>query len=1061
MKLNLNFASFITAAVMVLLLCSHAEAQRKISGKVTSSTDNQPVVGATIKIKNTNTGTVAGPDGSFSLNVKSNKDVLVVSFIGFKTQEILVGNASTINVSLEEAASSLNEIVVTGYTTQKKKDITGAVSIVNVKDLTSTPTGGVDQMLQGRVAGLTVITSGQPGAGSNIRLRGIASFGDATPLYIIDGVPGDINNLNVNDIESIQVLKDAGAAAIYGVRASTGVIIVTTKKGKSGRAVITYDGYYGTQRPLKRGFNILNPQEQADLTWLALKNSGQVGANGNPSSPQYGNGPTPVLPDYILPSGAKEGDPSVNPALYNIDFSKPLYQIVRANKVGTDWFHEIFQPAPIQSHTLSASGGSDKGQYLFSLGYFNQQGTLIGTYLKRYSVRANTEFNIKNHIRVGENLQIYYKNNPQIGNQSEGNEISQTYRMQAIVPVYDIKGNFAGARGAGLGNGSNPVARRIRAKDDRGNTWNIFGNVFAEVDFLKYFTARTSFGGTLNNYYYYFYGFRTYENAENNGSNSFSENAGYNSSYTWTNTLTFNKTFLDKHSVKLLLGSEAINNYGRQVGGSRINYFTDDPSYRVLSNGSPTGQTNYSFAYNSSNYAVFGRLDYGFNDKYLLSGTVRRDGSSKFGPQNRYGYFPAVSAAWRISKEGFMRSISWITDLKIRGSWGKLGNDRIDPNNQFTLFGGGPGDAYYDITGSSTSAVQGFRPTRIGNPKGRWQGDVASNVGVDALLFNGELEVTADFYQKKIDGLLFPLILPATVGGASSPFVNVGNIENKGLDLLIDKKGRLANGLRYDVGLTLTTYDNKITKITDDAQFFTSGGSRIGDFVRNQVGHPASAFYGYKVIGLFQSTDDVSKSPTQNGAAPGRFKYQDTNGDGKITADDRTFIGNPNPKFTYGLNVGLSYKNFDLTAFFYGSYGNDVVNYVRWWTDFFPSFQGGKSKDALYNSWTPQRPNAKVPIVENVSNFSNNGVVNSYYIENGSYFRCKSLILGYTIPASKLQRLGIDRLRVYLQSANLFTITKYTGLDPELAGSNSAFGIDYGNYPDNQKQYILGVNLSF
>lgn len=1058
------------AATCLLLFTNVLFAQKTVTGKITDESDQQPVVGATVAVRGTNIATQTDVTGNFSISIPAGRNTLLISSVGYTPQELNVASLNTVSLSLKIATSNLNEVVVTGYGSQRKKDITGSVAVVSVKDLKAVPAGSPEQMLQGRASGVNIITSGQPGSGSNIRIRGITSFGNTDPLVIVDGVQASLTNINVNDIESMQVLKDAGAASIYGVRGANGVIVVTTKKGRAGKATITYDAYYGTQRPLKKGFPTLNPQEMADLTWLAYRNSGQIDTlTLNPSHPQYGKGATPVLPDYILPSGAFEGDPAVDPAKYNIDFTKPAYQIVKANKQGTDWFHELFKPAPIQSHTVTASGGSEKSTYLFSLGYFNQQGTLLNTYLKRYSARMNTQFNVKNNIRFGENFYFFNRDNPQIGNQSEGNEIVASYRLNTIIPVYDIKGNYAGTAGARLGQSSNPVAQRIRSKDNKGNQWDVQGNVFAEVDFLKNFTARTSFGGTLNLGYYYFFGYRTYELAENVGQNSYSENSYYNRNWTWTNSITYANVFAQKHNVKLFAATEAIDNYGRNVGGNRVDLFSSDPNFRNLSNGSPTGQDNYSGAYQNSLFSLMGRLDYSYDDKYLLSATVRRDGSSVFGPEKRFGVFPAVTLGWRISNEEFMKGISWINDLKIRGGYGVLGSQaNVNANNAFTLYGGGPSDAYYDIGGSNTGATRGFRSSSIGNPATGWEKNKITNIGFDATLFNNKFDISVEWYKKTIEGLLFGQPLPATAGGAGRPTINIGNVENSGIDLNANYRGKVNRDFSFDIGVIFTSYKSNITNIPGG--YFGAGGTRIGDFARNQVGQPIAAFFGYKVLGLFQSADDVSKSPTQDAAAPGRFKYQDINGDGKISDDDRTFYGNPNPDFTYGLNLGATYKNFDFSAFFYGSQGNDVVNYVRWWNDFFPSFQGGKSKDALYNSWTPTRTGAKTPIAENVSNFSNNGVPNSYYLEDGSYLKCKSIILGYTIPANILNRYGINKLRLYFQVANLFMITKYTGLDPELSGayddqtgraSNKAFGIDYGNYPNNQKNYNFGINVTF
>lgn len=1056
-KINLLVRSYLLALFLVFF-SFNVFAQKAITGKVTNKANGLPIVGATIQVKGTTTVSLTNNEGIFSVNAGP-KAVLTVSVVGFESVEQAVAGKSEFIFALTETTSQLNEILVTGYSSQRKKDITGSVSVVNVKDLKAVPAGSPAQMLQGRASGLNVITSGQPGSGSNIRIRGITSFGNVDPLVIVDGVQGSLTNLNVSDIESIQVLKDAGAASIYGVRGSNGVIVVTTKKGKSGRASVTYDAYIGTQKPASGNpFNLLNTQGMADLTWLAFKNSGQPTTHA-----QYGSGASPVIPDYIINgpnSGVSGAISAADLAKYNItDFSKGIYRITAANKTGTDWFHEIFRPAAIQSHTITASGGNDKNTYLFSMNYFNQQGTLMGTYLKRYSARINTTFNIKNNIRVGENLYIYNRTNPQIPNQSEGNAISMTYREQPIIPVFDINGGFAGTAAKGLGNAQNPVANQMRTFENKGNSWNIEGNIFAEVDFLKHITARTAFGGTMGNFYYYNYGFRTYENAENNASNSFSENAGYDRQWTWTNTIKYSNVFAGKHAVTALAGVEALEAYGRGVGGSTLGYFTDNPNFRTLSTGS-SGFTNYSYAYQNSLYSLFGKVDYAFNDKYLFSATVRRDGSSRFGADKRYGIFPSFAAGWRISRENFMKDVKWIDDLKLRGSWGVLGNQtNVDPSNAFSQFGGRPGNSYYDINGTSTSSVQGFYATRIGNPKTGWEEDILTNFGIDAQLFNNKIDLSAEYYQKKINGLLFPDQAPATVGGAALPNVNIGDIQNKGVDASVTYHGAPNKDLKYDVGVIFTTYRSNITSIPGD--YFEAGGSRIGNFVRNRVGHPIGSFFGYEVVGLFQDAADVSKSPVQAGAKPGRFKYKDANGDGKISDVDRVYFGNPNPKYTLGLNLNVSYKDFDFSTFLYGSFGNDVINYVRYWTDFYPSFLGVKSLDALNKSWLPTRTNTNVPIAENDASFSTNQVPNSYYKENGSYLRMKSFIVGYTMPANQLKKWGIEKLRLYVQAANLFTITKYTGLDPELSGSNAAFGIDYGNYPNNQKNFNVGVNVTF
>jgi TonB-dependent starch-binding outer membrane protein SusC len=1070
-------------AIALLLPATTVLAQQKtITGKVTDS-NNQPVSGATVALKGTNVAAQTNAEGLFSIPVPSNSAVLVVSSVGYESREMPVGTNLNLTVSLKTATSNLNEVVITGYTAQRKKDITGSVAVVEVDNMRQIPTGTPEKALQGQAAGVTVVTSGMPGGNSNIRVRGITSVGATDPLVIIDGTQANMHDLNVNDIESIQVLKDAGAAAIYGVRGSNGVIVITTKRGRSGKARITYDGYYGTQRPLKDGFNIANTQETANAIQQSYINSGLT-----PGHKQLGSGTTPVIPDYITPTAAMEGDPRTNPANYKLYDN----QITRTNKQGTDWFHEIFKPAPITSHNVSVASGSDRSTFFFSLGYFDQEGTLIETYLKRYSARINTTFNLGNKVRIGENAYVFYRSNPGLpnANQNEGNPISHSYRQSPLIPVYDIKGNFAGTGSQGLGNAQNPVANLKRIADNKDNDWQVIGNAFAEVDILKHFTARTSFGGTIDNHFWTTFGYTPYENAENNKNpNSFRESYNYASSWTWTNTLTYNAQ-IGSHNIKALIGTEAINNYQRGFYGLRTSYpltnagnLTVDPALWTLLFGPPSGQVTGNLNINggtaidgrnpptpvqTSLYSQFGRVDYNFADKYLVSGTLRRDGSSVFDESKRWGIFPSVTAGWRISSESFFGTVRWINELKLRGGWGKLGSiSNINPTNAFDLYSQAAANSYYDINGTNNSSVLGIYASQNGNRETTWEEDIITNIGFDAMVLDNKLSLSFEWYKKAISGLLFRPLAPATGGGATPAFVNAGNIQNTGVDIAATYHGS-AGELKFDVTGTFTSYKNEVKSLPQGIKYYdqeSAGSNRIGSFSRIQPGYALGSFYGYQVVGLFQSADDVNKSPTQEAAAPGRLKYLDANGDGKINADDRTFFGNPNPKFTTGLNIEASFKNFDFSTFLYASVGNDVINYVRYWTEFPQVFDGAVAKSAVYNSWRPDRTNGTVPILERSANFSNTTQFTSYFMENGSFLRCKSMVLGYSIPASKFKKVGITRLRFYVQAANLFTITKYTGLDPELTGAdfrdNTNFGIDLGNFPSNQKNYLVGVNLSF
>jgi TonB-linked SusC/RagA family outer membrane protein len=540
----------------------------------------------------------------------------------------------------------------------------------------------------------------------------------------------------------------------------------------------------------------------------------------------------------------------------------------------------------------------------------------------------------------------------------------------------------------------------------------------------------------------------------------YNENSMYNSSWIWTNTLTYTREF-GKHNLKLLGGSEAIKNYGRAVGGSSSGFFSTDPDYLILNNGT-SAVTNYSSAYSNKLFSLFGRLDYSFDSKYLFSATVRRDGSSSFGPDKTYGVFPSFSGGWRISQENFMKDLGWLDDMKIRGSWGKLGSqNNVSPTNAFTLFNSDFGNSYYDINGTGTIR-QGFYQSSIGNANTSWEQDVITNVGLDLTVLNHKIDLSVEWYNKSIDGLLFPQPLPATTGGAAPPVINIGDIRNRGWDIAATYHGTVSKDFHFNVGLNVTTYKNLIVRVPDPGYF------DVG-IARNQTGHPVSAFFGYDVIGFFKDDDDVAKSPVQQEAAPGRFKYRDVNGDGQITPDDRTFFGNPNPKFTYGVNLNASYKNFDFAMVLYGSQGNDVFNTLSYQLGKWDSYMAALSNDLLFDSWTPQNLNPKTPIAENASTFSTDGSV-SFYKENGSFLKCRSMILGYTIDPSFLNKLSIKKVRVYFQVANLFTITKYSGLDPELSSGfstlnstqqSAAFGIDNSNYPNNFRNYIFGLSLSF
>ena len=1065
-------------------------AQKTVTGKVLSSKDNVPLQSATIKVKGTALATLTDADGNFTITLPAGKSALIVSSVGYANTQVDASSGS-VSVSLAESTSSLDEIVVTGYTSQKKKDITGAVAVVDVGEAKKIPSTSSEQLLQGQAAGVTVINSGAPGAASTIFIRGISNFGHTQPLYVVDGVQvGDMSTVNPNDIASISVLKDAGAAAIYGISGGNGVVVVTTKKGRVGKPTISYDAYFGTQRPLSGNvWNLASPAQQSELAYRANDAGTEaLYPDGAGTVPIYGYHGSVAAGNFG--AAGVTNDPAIE-KYYHFDAANPgndflVQKFATGN--GTDWFHEVFKPAFEQMQTLTASGGSDKSSYLFSVGYLNQKGTLLNNYEKRYQARLNTNFSVKDHIRVGESGFITYRENNGGYNgsqQQEGGTISYTYREPRVIPVYDIAGNYGGGydgpTGEPLGNGSNPYALLARSATSYAHFVTVQGNIFAEADISKYVTLHTSIGGNLYNQYYWGIGYNEYENYETHGgSNSENENDQISSNYNWTNTINYRETF-GKHNIQVLGGYELKGTSGRELHASAINFFSLDPNFVQLQFGDASTTPPTSYIYQpTTTKSYFGRLDYAYNDKYILGATIRRDGYSIFYPgdtsvsNQQFGTFAAVSLGWRLSEENFIKNISWINNLMIRGSYGEAGNNgNITGNNAYTTYAQGFGASYYGIAGNANSVTQGFYQNQLGNQKVTWETDKITNIGIDATLFKN-FEFTVEGYKKVISGLLFTLPLPATVGGAAAPVVNVGDVQNKGLDISAGYHAKVGRDFTFGITANVTTYQSKITSIPSPG-YFDFGYSRDNDIVRNQVGHPIGAFFGYQTIGIYQSDADAAKGATYAGAKAGSFIYKDVNNDGVIDANDRTFIGNPNPDFTYGVNITAGYKGFDFSLVLYGSQGNKDFNYVKYWTDFYSTFQGAKSLDlynnaAIVKNGVVTNPGATLPAASFAQAFGSS-TVSSFYVENGSFLKCRVAQLGYTIEPKMLKTVGVDKLHFYIQATNLFTITKYSGLDPELVPSlnvngngvnqSAAFGIDYGAYPNNQKQYIVGVNLTF
>jgi TonB-linked SusC/RagA family outer membrane protein len=1075
-------------ALMALLVASIALGQeRVVSGTVTDE-DGASMPGVNVLIKGTNVGTATDANGQFRLSVPSDQTVLVISFIGYQSSELTVGSQSTINVTLAADVTSLDEIIVTGYAVENRRDVTGAVSTVKTAQLVAVPTGNIEQALQGRVSGVTVITNGQPGTSSVVRLRGFGSVGGNEPLYVVDGVPvTSVDFLNPLDIETTTVLKDAASASVYGARAAGGVIVYTTKRGKkSGKMSVSYDGLYGVTVPGKVD-NILNPQEQADWTWEALRNTGAQ-TNTAPvfKHDQYGTATSPVLPDWLMVGSATGVVGNIDLAgertRYNTDPTKGAYYLVMpANKAGTNWYDEITQVAPIHRHTLGFSGGNESSTYYMSLGMQDQDGTLLEQNATRYTMRLNSDHTLFNKLKIGQNLQATYISNRGIvggnggrGASNEENVFLSAFRMPAIIPVRDAFGGYSGTAAKGLNNPRNPVAERERSADNGGYAMGMFGNVFAELEVMPGLTLRSTIGGTLASGYFISFNKPSYENSEN-GNNFITYNENSNASHQWTftNTARYQKKF-GIHALDILAGYESLKtNSGRSISGSGQNPFSPDPNYISLSTtSSRVVNSGYSAGFKMA--SVFGTVRYTLMDKYTIGGVLRRDGSSKFGANNRYGVFPAISASWRISDEAFMQSVPFISDLKIRGGWGQMGNsNNVVATNNFSLYQSNLGQAFYDLGGTNGAPQEGFFRSQLGNPDAKWETSITSNIGIDAIFMDGKFELVFDFWKKDTEDLLYQLETPAVVGPvANDPSVNIAKMSNKGLDIMLINRGDITSDLKYEATFTGSFLKNEIVSIAPDVPYFESGGTRIGNAIRNQVGGPISSFFGYKVIGLFQNAAEVAAAPAQEGKGVGRFRYEDTNGrgadgkltgvpDGKIDVDDRTYIGDPVPAFTGGINLQLNYKQFELVAFLYTSLGFENYNFSRWFTDFYPSFTGAAYGERVRESFTFENGGNTTPIFENISNTSTNNGHSTYYIEKGNYARLTNLQLAYKLPATVLSRWGVERAKIYLQGTNLITMSKYSGLDPGVGGNaDTTLGLDFGTPPVN-KGFNIGLSLGF
>jgi TonB-linked SusC/RagA family outer membrane protein len=1060
-----------------------------LKGKITNE-KGEPVVGASILLSGADKGTSAGLTGEFQLvGIKPGKYVLQVSAVGYQNivRNITVaeGQAQVMDFQLRSGGNALNEVVVTGYSRQSKRDVTGAASTVSADVIEQTPVTTVESALEGRVAGVTVDGQGGPGNTQTIRIRGVGTLGNNDPLYVIDGVQirmggsptsaanGSQNVSNLLDpgeIESITILKDPSLIALYGSEGSNGVIVITTKTGKVGAPRFDYNSYVGRQDP-RHLPSTITPQQQANALYQSFKNQGAMFADYTMYDTSSGSA---ALPYWIIEGatpniGVAENSPLAAANLYNYQ----NYRILKANQSGTNWWRTLFQPSMTQNHQMTISGGTDKSTYAIGMGYNDDQGTLHNSYFQRYSLRINTQFKLKPWLRVGENVEMSYASQSSL-TRGATNTIFELYALSPLLPKYDIAGELAGTNKAlVLGNTGNPYTNQVLSKGAKSYSQSILGTAYVEAEPIRglIYTNQIGFQYFPNEYRYYTP--IEYQEPIPAPTNLLTEGGSYSTDWRWLNKVTYSFSVAGIHKFTAFAGYEARAYAARSYYGTTGNIGFPSAGTIYLSNGNTGTGSNYIPAVGGggdieSNVSYFANATYSLKDRYLATATFRRDGSSKFGPDNRYGNFGAASLGWRISEENFMKTITWINDLKLRASYGSTGNNEIGTGQYLATLNSGPfGD--YDLGGTNITSLAGYYPYRLGNPHLHWESNISTNLGFDAALFNNKLTASFNWFNKETKGLLFAPTTSGTAGSALSPVENIMNFTNKGVELEMGYNSRIGD-LRFDMSFNISTYRNRVNYIDGQDSAFIQGGQFGSNgaiyLTRSMVGKPVSSFYGYVYQDLIRNQAELNAAPDEstlgitksNGL--GHMLFKDLNKDGVINLQDQTFLGNPNPKFTYGYNLDLFYKNFDLGILLQGVYGNKIFNYARTLSEMpngAVAGQGGLFPAAL-NTWSPSNPNAKLPIYTQDLSAVGDLQPSSFFVESGSYMRVKQMQLGYTIPHLK----GIRRLRIYVQAYNLLTFTHYSGLDPEVNdGSPQDLGIDYGTAYPMSKKYLLGINLGF
>ena len=1024
--------------VVLMLSSSLIFAQNNISGSVSDESGN-PVPGATVVVEGTNTGVVTDFDGNYQINA-STGDQLTFSSLGFASQTITVGNQSQINVTLMSSVDILDEVVVSGYQTQQRRSLSGAIGTVDTDEAFKTQVTNAAEALQGRVAGVQVTSGGGPGAAPVIRIRGYSTTNDNSPLYVIDGIqttdPNVMRDINPRDIENISVLKD-GAAAIYGARASNGVIVVTTKKGSyNSKNTLEIDATYGISE-VTRYPDMLNVQQHADMTWQSILNDGNT-----PSHPQYGSGPTPSVPIFLnvpIPSGAEyEGaGAKVAPG-------------------GTDWFDEIFDPAEVTNVSVSASGGGEEGRYHLSANYLNQEGVIIHTGYERASTRLNSEFKIGDKLTISENLNVTYDKELT----TSGNPIQNAAFSSPLVPVRDTNGNFAGSysNSARVGIANNPVADLYRGKDDYNKNLRVIGDISMKWQITPELLFKSSAGITMRDLNGRYFTALNPEHGEAISNNTLSEQSFRQDSWVVTNFLNYKNSFGD-HTLDLLVGTESTKNNYKGFGALRTNYLFEDPSFYLLSNGSGVPVISGASASSNSIFSLLATANWSYGGKYFATATVRKDDTSRFAKATSDAIFPSGSIAWLVSNEDWFDSSVFDT-LKIRASYGELGNQEIgisnaDINistiNEFT-------GAY--AFGGSGSATAGAVIASKGNPLLTWETMTSKNFAIDAGFFDNKMTVTLDVFENVTDGLVAQDTqkISTTAIDASAPFTNLGSMKSSGFDLSLNYTDVTSSGLTYSISANATKAVNEVTELISEA--YSGSSQRIGTMTRTSVGEPISYFYGRKVLGIFQNDAEVAAHATQDGAGPGRFKYEDINGDGVINDSDRTKIGDPHPDLIFGVNMNFAYKSWDMSMFWNGSLGNDIFDYTALYYET-PYFFNGNRSTRVLDSWSPTNTGAELPALSETTLNSEFSTANSFFVRDGSYVRLRSLQIGYTLPDTIASKLGASSARVYYNGTNLLTLTDFTGLDPEVPrGGALDIGVYSAQYPSNSIS-SLGINIKF